>query len=182
MKKTRVKTMTAAPENPSAPEPIGYRRWSEEWWEKKSKSKERRCTGHRKNGDQCRNPAIVGTTVCGYHGGRAPQVKAKARLRLEMAADRMAKRLLGLAEDAVSEAVQLAATKDALDRGGIQAKTAVSVEVSTKPFELVFDAISAGPRDAHPALAIEGGILDEDTDTSDSESGNDEVIGEFVDD
>ena len=53
-------------------------------------------------------------------------------LRLEMAADRMARQLLGLAESAASEAVQLAATNSALDRGGIQAKTAVSVVVSAE--------------------------------------------------
>ena len=147
--------------HPSTPNPPATADGVEEWWENRGPEvKERRCTGHKRSGEQCqcRNPAIVGTTVelrsVDITVDALPQVKAKARLRLEMAADRMAKKLLGLAEDAASEAVQLAATKDALDRGGIQAKTAVSVEVSTKPFELVFDAITAGPRDpATPALA-----------------------------
>ena len=66
--------------------------------------------------------------------------------------------LLCLAEDAESEAVALAAIKDALDRGGIRAKTAVSVEVSTKPFELVFDAISAGPRN-EPVASLDSAEL-----------------------
>lgn len=39
--------------------------------------------------------------------------------------------------------------QDALDRGGVQANTAVSVEVSAKPFELVFDRILAGGRRGH---------------------------------
>jgi hypothetical protein len=71
----------------------------------------------------------------------------------------MAKELLGIADSGQSEAVRLAAIKDALDRSGIQAKTAVSVEVSTKPFEIVFDAITAGPRNDTPAPAIEDGGL-----------------------
>ena len=150
-------------ENPSKTKPIRDRRLSPRDWSV-SDVPERQCTAHKRNGDRCKNAAIRGGTVCGYHGGNAPAVKAKARLRLEMAADRMAKRLLGLADNAESEAVALAATKDALDRGGIQAKTAVSVEVSTKPFELVFDAIAAGPRDESSALEIEGGIIDHDTD------------------
>ena len=95
----------------------------------------------------------------------------------------MAKALLGIATDTnVPEGVRLAAVKDALDRGGIQAKTAVSVEVSAKPFELVFDAITAGPR-YEPLPEIEGGdILDEGSDSSVSENGNDEIVGEIDDD
>ena len=82
--------MTTA-DNPSTVEPTGYVRWSEEWWEIGNReSNKRRCTGHKRSGEQCRNPAILGTTVCGYHGGRASQVKRKARQRLEEAADRMA--------------------------------------------------------------------------------------------
>ena len=79
----------------------------------------------------------------------------------------------------VADPVKLAAIKDALDRSGIQAKTAVSVEVSTKPFELVFDSIVAGPRDptTPPALAE----LPE-SDNAAIESESDEIVGEIDDD
>ena len=74
-------------------------------------------------------------------------MKAKARLRLEMASDRLARQLLNMTSDPnVADPVKLAAIKDALDRGGIQSKTAVSVEVGVKPFEMVFDKIGSGPR------------------------------------
>ena len=63
--------------------------------------------------------------------------------------------------------VKLAAIRDALDRAGLKPITAVDLEVSTKPWEAVFEGISkvvAGPRDPE-ALAIEGDMIDEPTDT-----------------
>jgi hypothetical protein len=101
-----------------------------------------------------------------------------------MASDRLARELLNMTSDPnVADPVKLAAIKDALDRSGIQAKTAVSVEVSTKPFELVFEKISAGPREPNnAALAIEGQLLDDHTDNTAFESENDEILGEFDDD
>ena len=99
-----------------------------------------------------------------------------------MATDRLARQLLNMTSDPnVADPVKLAAIKDALDRGGVSAKTTVSVEVSTKPFELVFDPIIAGPRDNHrseatdseieagTALAIEGEI---DAEIIDSDDGD----------
>jgi hypothetical protein len=83
-------------------------------------------------------------TVCRTHGGAAPQVKRKAKERLELAADRMARELLGLAEGAESEAVKLNAIRDALDRAGLGAKTEVTVEV--KPWEQLMDDISGVAR------------------------------------
>lgn len=41
-----------------------------------------RCRGHRPDGSPCKRWAIRGGFVCPTHGGRAPQVRRAARLRL----------------------------------------------------------------------------------------------------
>ena len=105
----------------------------------------RTCSAHRSNGQPCRRAAINGGNVCATHGGRSPQVKRAARVRLEMAADRMAKELLGIASaDDAPPAVKLAAIRDALDRAGLGAKTAVEVEVGLKPFEQLLTDMTMG--------------------------------------
>jgi hypothetical protein len=116
-------------------------------WER-SANPERRCTAHRKNGDRCKNASRHGTNVCDFHGAKAPQVKRKARQRIEEAADRMACELLKMATDAnVADSVKLAAIRDALDRAGLAAKTAVEVEVAPpKPYDVILQNIEAGSR------------------------------------
>lgn len=89
--------------------------------------------------------------LCRYHGGSTAHIKRKARERIEQALDRMARELLGIATSAESEAVRLAAVKDALDRGGLNAKTAVEVEVGSKPFERLFSGLANyGATDGEP--------------------------------
>jgi hypothetical protein len=112
--------------------------YSEDWWAEHFN--QNRCVAHRKTGDQCLKAAIRGANVCRFHGGAAGHVRRKAQERLELAADRMARELLGLATGAESEAVKLNAIRDALDRSGVGAKTEVSLEV--KPWEQLMGDIA----------------------------------------
>jgi hypothetical protein len=131
--------------DPSTPEPIDGPPWPE--WRGNAA---RRCVGHKKNGEQCRRHARQGTSVCDFHGAKAPQVKAKARQRLEEAADRMARELLNMASDGnVSDATKLAAIRDALDRAGVSAKQALELSTARQPepwelllADIAFDGIA----------------------------------------
>jgi hypothetical protein len=76
-----------------------------------------------------------------------------ARRRLDEAADRMARELLGIATGAESEAVKLAAVRDALDRAGLSAKQ--SVELSAKrpePWEEMMMDFARTSRERQDAL------------------------------
>lgn len=113
--------------------------YSDDWW--LDRNDQNRCVAIRnKTGERCLKPANRGMTVCRTHGGAAPQVQRKAKQRLELAADRMARELLGMATGAESEAVKLNAIRDALDRAGLGAKTEVSVEL--KPYEQLLGDIA----------------------------------------
>lgn len=125
-------------------------KYTEEWWANaKPEQQQRRCVRIKRNGDRCGQPAINGTTVCRSHGGTAPQIKAAAKARLEMAADRMAAQLLRLGTEAESENVQLSATNSALDRAGITKPTQVELgPMEPKPYEeIMFDAITTETRE-----------------------------------
>lgn len=103
---------------------------------------ERRCRGHKKTGERCQRPAMLGGTVCRHHGGAAPHVKRAAQARLENAADRMARMLLGIATDDDSPpAVRLAAIRDALDRAGLSARAALDVTVEMPRYEKLLAAM-----------------------------------------
>lgn len=129
--------------NPSTSERIV--KYSEEWWDSRSPEvRARRCHATNGKDEQCSKVAMEAQKVCGTHGGRAPQSKRAARRRIEEAQDRMAEELLGIATSAESEAVRLAAIKDALDRGGTTGKTSVEMEVGVRPFEQIFTGIDRG--------------------------------------
>jgi hypothetical protein len=116
----------------------------------------RKCTARRQDGKPCGRYAARGGNVCRVHGGGAPQVIAKARERLALAADRMARELLGIATGAESEAVKLAAVKDALDRAGLSPKHAVAVSAADSepaaPYEQLMGDVMAISKAQHEAL------------------------------
>ncbi|MGU3653626.1 HGGxSTG domain-containing protein [Mycolicibacterium sp. A43C] len=128
--------------DPSNKAPI--KKLSEEWWTQRTPEvRARRCHAHRRNGNQCQKVAMAGQQVCRFHGGAAPLAKAAARRRIEEAADRMAARILVIAEnDQVPAYVALQAAQDALDRAGVSAKTAVDVSVEVKPYEEVMQGMA----------------------------------------
>lgn len=99
-------------------------------------------------GNRCKNPAILGGTVCPYHGGQAPQVREAARKRLlelvPNAVDQMAA-LAGLVEGvdgADRSDVQQRALADILDRAGLRPADQILVTEQALPNELLDQAIA----------------------------------------
>lgn len=92
-----------------------------------------KCRATNKQGERCNSWAIRGGTVCGQHGGRAPQVRRKAEERIRELVNPALARIAKLIGDdelpgAESEAVSLAAARDILDRAGYGATAKVSLE------------------------------------------------------
>jgi hypothetical protein len=77
----------------------------------------RRCSAKSKStGKPCQRPAIPGGTVCRYHGGAAPQVKAAAMDRLRALQHPAIDRLGQLIAQEEFPTVAYAASRDVLDR------------------------------------------------------------------
>jgi hypothetical protein len=94
------------------------------------------CTARRRNGEPCRNWAMLGTNVCRMHGGAAPQVRRRAQQRILEASDKAAARLVELMQDAkVPYAVQLAAARDLLDRAQLAGKQEIEMGVKVSVFD-----------------------------------------------
>ena len=92
----------------------------------------RKCRATNRQGNPCRQPAIPGGTVCFYHGGAAPQVKAAAERRLLAAVDPAITALVELLQDAERDSDRLRAITLILDRAGIT--QAQQVDVLTASF------------------------------------------------
>jgi len=56
--------------DPSGSRPTQSRDWSKS-------PVQRQWAAHTRNGERCKNAAIRGGTICGYHGGRAPAVMTR---------------------------------------------------------------------------------------------------------
>lgn len=98
-----------------------------------------RCTARSKqSGERCRRARSPGTTVCATHGGKTPNTKRRARLRmLELVDPAIASiaRVLATTQD---DRVKLKAAEMILDRGGMPARSEISIEDSR---ELVADRL-----------------------------------------
>ncbi len=120
------------------------KRLSEAWWAARPPHVQaRRCTAKRSNRTrQCRRVAWAGCDVCGHHGAKAAQVKAKARRVLDEGRLTAANRLMHFVEsDQVPAYVSLAATQDVLDRGGLAAPKQVELDVNA-PWAEVLGAVT----------------------------------------
>ena len=161
----------------SSPQPVV--KWSEAWWENaKPEVRAHRCKAHRKKRRQMqtsrnrrckRVPPTRWTRTAGPCKSSAPLGRSNrhdGRALLKMATD-----------DNVADAVKLTAIRDALDRGGVVAKTAVEVNNSLAQF-------SASPDLQTEFVGAVIGAMDSHTDLSTQILNNSEIsqklMGELV--
>jgi hypothetical protein len=130
-------------DNPTNSEPIEWKRGDPT----------RRCVAHKKDGEQCRRWAIRGGVVCQYHGGSAPQVLAKARENMALAADHNRSNVQRLADAAESEQVRLQASNSLIDR--VLGRPTTMVEIGPKeqaPWEELLGDVAHITRAQHEAM------------------------------
>ncbi len=121
-------------------------RHSEEWWEMVAPPTAVRCEGHVQDGSRCLREAILGATVCGQHGGSAPQVRTRAAARIGNAADDMVKGLLAMFNDPnIEPRDKIKIATDVLDRAGLNAVDKHIVAVQVDPVEALFRNILNDP-------------------------------------
>lgn len=78
-----------------------------------------RCTAHaRSTGERCGNRPIPGGTVCRFHGGGAPAVRRRARLRLAELVDPAIGTLARVMVKGARDQDKLRAAEAILDRAG----------------------------------------------------------------
>lgn len=95
-----------------------------------------RCGGTRSNGEPCKNYAIKGATVCSKHGGQLPNVKQRARERMqELVNPALTELQRILTKTDTSDADRLRAIQMLLDRTGNGVKSEVTLDV--KPWEQI---------------------------------------------
>lgn len=117
------------------------------------------CTAKRRNGEQCLNYAIRGAKVCRMHGGSAPQVRAAAQVRILMASDLAAAKLVDLMQSpTVDDRVKLAAAKDLLDRANLAGTQNVEIGVTQRDFsdvsaDVVMDLVDMGDDELNIVVA-----------------------------
>ncbi|MGN7964910.1 HGGxSTG domain-containing protein [Microbacterium sp. 22179] len=101
------------------------------------------CTATRRDGTPCTNFALTASSVCRMHGGSAPQVRRAAQVRILMASDLAARKMVELMSNPkVDDRVKLAAAKDLLDRANLAGTQNIEVGVTKRTFEdFIGDAI-----------------------------------------
>lgn len=77
------------------------------------------CTARARSGNRCGQKAILGGTVCRFHGGAAPQVKRRAALRLAELVDPAIGTLAREMVKADKSSDRQRAANSILDRAGI---------------------------------------------------------------
>ena len=113
-----------------------------------------RCTARSKgSGEQCKQTAIPGGTVCRFHGGGAPSVKRKAALRLASLVDPAIGTLAREMVKAEKSSDRQRAANSILDRAGITRGQSAELDVARALLlERLLEARS-GPRPAPVASA-----------------------------
>lgn len=116
------------------------------------------CAAHSRTGNRCKHPAILGGSVCPYHGGSAPQVREAARRRLlELVPDAVEAmaQMAGIIEGSkdVKDEVRQRAAADILDRAGLRPTDHVAISTEEVPNEALDQAIAQ-------ALAVRGMLGD----------------------
>ncbi|WP_157553818.1 HGGxSTG domain-containing protein [Microbacterium hominis] len=101
------------------------------------------CSARTVSGQPCKRPPIKGSNVCRAHGGAAPQVRAKAQVRILMSADAAAAKLIEMIHSKkVDDRTKLLAVKDLLDRANLSGTQSIEVGVTKRDFsDVVSDVV-----------------------------------------